>query len=177
MKIGLLTTIIQYIHRLYSVQSKNVHVGKRVHIGLWSACWAPDKLIIEDDVYIGNLCTIQTNGRIGRYSMIANNVGIVGKLDHDFTEVGKPIRYAQWIGNLEQDETRKETVIIEEDVWVGYGVTILSGVHIGRGAIIAAGSVVTRDILPYQIAAGVPAKKIRNRFTPEEIERHEAEIY
>ena len=177
MKIGKLTTLIQYIHRLYSVQSKHVQIGKRVHIGLWSACWAPDRLVIEDDVYIGNLCTIQTNGRIGRYTMIANNVGIVGKLDHDFTEIGKPVRYAKWIGNREIDQTRKEAVTIGEDVWIGYGSIILSGVHIGRGAIIAAGSAVTKDVLPYQIVAGVPAKVTRNRFTPEEIERHEATIY
>ena len=176
MKIGKITTLIQYFHRLYSVKS-GVKVGKRVHIGLWSACWAPDKLVIEDDVYIGNLCTIQTNGRIGRYTMIANNVGIVGKLDHDFTEIGKPVRYAQWIGNREQDDVRRESVTIGEDVWIGYGAIILSGVTIGRGAIIAAGTIVTKDIPAYQIVAGVPAKVIRNRFTPEEIERHEAIIY
>jgi acetyltransferase-like isoleucine patch superfamily enzyme len=176
MKIGRLTTLIQYIHRIYSVKS-GVKVGKRVHIGLWSACWAPDELVIEDDVYIGNLCTIQTNGRIGRYTMIANNVGIVGRLDHDFTEIGKPIRYAQWIGNREPDSVRKEEVVIEEDVWVGFGAIILSGATIGRGAIVAAGSVVTKDVPPYQIAAGSPAKVIRPRFTPEEIEQHEAQIY
>lgn len=176
MKIDKLTTLIQYIHRLYSVKS-GVTVGKRVHIGLWTACWAPDQLIIEDDVYIGNLCTIQTNGSIGRYSMIANNVGIVGKLDHDFSEVGKPIRYAKWVGNRAQDQTRKESVIIGEDVWIGFGAIVLSGVTIGRGAVIAAGSIVTKDIPPYQIAAGSPAKIIRPRFTPDEIQKHEAEIY
>lgn len=176
MKIGRTITLIQYLHRLYSVKS-GVKVGKRVHIGLWSACWAPDELVIEDDVYIGNLCTIQTNGRIGRYTMIANNVGIVGKLDHDFTEIGKPIRFAQWIGTREHDEVRRESVTIGEDVWIGYGAVILSGVTIGRGAVVAAGSVVTKDIPPYQIVAGTPARILRPRFTPEEIKQHEAQIY
>jgi acetyltransferase-like isoleucine patch superfamily enzyme len=176
MKIGKVTTLIQYIHRLYSVKS-GVKVGKRVHIGLWSACWAPDELVIEDDVYIGNLCTIQTNGRIGRYTMIANNVGIVGRHDHDYTDVGIPLRYTKWIGTQTALPEEKTTVNIGEDVWVGYGATILSGVNIGRGAIIAAGSLVTKDVQPYQIVAGIPAKFIKSRFTSDEIKLHEEQIY
>ncbi len=176
MKIGKIVTLIQHVHRLYSVKS-GVKVGKRVHIGLWSACWSPDELIIEDDVYIGNLCTIQVNGRIGRYTMIANNVGIIGKLDHDFREIGMPIRYAKWIGDRKQGDVRKDSVIIGEDVWVGYGAIILSGVTIGRGAIVAAGSVVTKNVTPYAIVAGVPAKSIGDRFTPEEIVEHEMKLY
>ena len=167
---------MQYIHRVYSVKS-GVKVGKRVHIGLWSALWAPERLVIEDDVYIGNLCTIQVNGRIGRYTMIANNVGIVGKLDHDFREVGKPIRYTRWIGNRNDLDEANLEVIIGEDVWVGYGAIILSGVTIGRGAIIAAGSVVTKDVEPYSIVAGLPAQTIDQRFTPEEVILHEKQVY
>jgi len=176
MKIGFLTKWIQHILRIYSVRS-GVHVGKRVHIGLGSALWAPQELIVEDDVYIGNHCTIQTNGRIGQYTMIANHVGMVGKLDHDFNEIGKPIRYAKWIGDRNDLDKRETSVIIEEDVWIGYGAIILSGVTIGRGSIIAAGSVVTKNVQPYSIVAGVPAKTIRPRFTPEEIIDHEKQIY
>ena len=173
MKISPLKTMIERVHRLYSVQSKNVRIGKRVHIGLWTACWAPKELIIEDDVYIGNHCTIQVDGRIGRYTMIANNVGIVGRLDHDFREVGKPVRYATWVGDRTDQNAGPERVDIGTDVWIGYGAVILSGVSIGRGAIIAAGSVVTKDVAPYSIVAGVPAKKIGHRFTPDEAAMHE----
>lgn len=55
-------------------------------------------------------------------------------------------------------------VVIGNDVWVGYGSTVLSGVSIGDGAVIAAGSMVTKDVSPYQIVAGNPAKPIRSRF-------------
>lgn len=60
-------------------------------------------------------------------------------------------------------------VVIGNDVWLGARVTLLEGIHIGDGAIIAAGSVVTEDVEAYSIYAGVPAKKIRDRFTPEKL--------
>lgn len=64
-------------------------------------------------------------------------------------------------------------VIIEDDVWVGCNVTILKGVTIGHGSVIAAGSVVTRSCSPYSIIGGVPAKVIKRRFTDEQIKEHE----
>ena len=60
-------------------------------------------------------------------------------------------------------------VIIGSDVWIGYGATILSGVNIGHGAVIAARSVVTRDVPPYTIVGGNPAKYIKSRFSEEQI--------
>lgn len=64
-------------------------------------------------------------------------------------------------------------VIIEDDVWVGYGTIIMSGIVIKKGSIIAAGSVVTKDVDPYSIYGGNPAKKIKNRFdTDEELFEH-----
>ena len=65
----------------------------------------------------------------------------------------------------------KGDIVIEDDVWVGVNVTILSGVKIGQGAIIAAGSVVTKDVEPYSIYGGVPAKLIKKRFDDEIIEK------
>ena len=65
-----------------------------------------------------------------------------------------------------------EKTTIEDDVWIGNSSIIMAGVTIGRGAIIGAGSVVTKDVPAYEIHAGVPNKKIRDRFSPEEIEKH-----
>jgi acetyltransferase-like isoleucine patch superfamily enzyme len=172
----MIKSILQSVCRLYSVRS-GVRVGRRVHIGLGSKLWAPRELIVEDDVYIGMGCTIEVNGRIGRWTMIANGVGLVGRHDHDFRCVGKPIRHAPWIGDPDSPFRGPESAVaIGEDVWIGYGAIVLSGVTVGRGAIVAAGSVVTRDVPPYTIVAGVPARETGRRFAPAEIVEHEAKL-
>src|SRR4051794_16073221 len=75
-----------------------VELGQRVCIGVGSNVWAPRSLVIASDVYIGRYCTIMVDGRIGRGTMIANNVGIVGRKDHDVSAVGVPVRFAPWVG-------------------------------------------------------------------------------
>ena len=57
----------------------------------------------------------------------------------------------------------EKDIIIGNDVWIGYGAQIMSGVTVGDGAVIAAGSIVTKDVLPYTVVGGVPAKKIKER--------------
>jgi acetyltransferase-like isoleucine patch superfamily enzyme len=66
--------------------------------------------------------------------------------------------------------TDKYRIIIGSDVWIGNDVILMDGIQIGNGAIIATGSVVTKDVLPYEIVGGIPAKHIRFRFEKEEIE-------
>lgn len=149
--------------------------GHSLHIGKGTRLWAPDSLTIGDFVYIGKNVNIEANCRIGDFCILANRVGIVGRMDHDFRAVGYPVRFAPWIGSIKHPNTyAKEQVIIENDVWVGFGAVILTGVTIGRGAIIAAGSVVTSNVPPYAVAAGVPAKTIGKRFDdPALIAAHE----
>lgn len=64
-------------------------------------------------------------------------------------------------------------VVIEDDVWTVANVTILKGVKIGRGSVVAAGAVVTKSCPPYSIIGGIPAKVLKMRFTSEKIEQHE----
>jgi acetyltransferase-like isoleucine patch superfamily enzyme len=109
-------------------------------------------------------CLIEADVSIGAYSMLAPRVAIVAS-DHCADVPGTPMIFS---GRPE----RKPTVI-EEDVWVGYGAIIVAGVRIGRGAIVGAGSVVTRDVPPYEIHAGVPAKSIRSRFNADEQAVHD----
>jgi acetyltransferase-like isoleucine patch superfamily enzyme len=71
------------------------------------------------------------------------------------------------------DVISKGDIIIEDDVWIGVNAVILGDVKIGRGAVVGAGSIVTKNIPPYAIVAGNPAKVIKQRFTPEQIEKLE----
>lgn len=105
--------------------------------------------------YVGGGCCICPKVSIGNYTYLAHDVTIVGG-DHVFDRPGIPICYA---GRPAMPET-----ILEDDVWVGHRAIVKAGTHIGRGAIIAAGSVVTKDIPGYEIWGGVPARKIRDRF-------------
>ncbi|NQU38475.1 MAG: acetyltransferase [Lentisphaerae bacterium] len=166
--------LFQRINRRIAI-GEGVAVGNHVHIGPGTLIEAPrDTLTIEDHVFIGNSCTIQTPGRIGKYTMISNSVGIVGRMDHDFHVVGKPMRLAPWVGDIKNyTDWPDASVDIGEDVWVGYGAIILSGISVGRGAIVAAGAVVTKDVSPYAVVAGNPAILKKMRFTEDEITEHE----
>lgn len=124
--------------------------------------------------YIGNDCSIYAD--IGRYCSIASQVNVAVGKHPSSTWVST---HPAFFSNLRQcgmtyaneslfDEKTGNTTI-GNDVWVGFGATILGGVTIGDGAIVAAGAVVTKDVPPYAIVGGVPAKVIRYRFTEEQI--------
>jgi len=141
--------------------------------------WAPTSITIGNGVYIGKNVSIEANARIGDYSIIANAVSFIGRHDHDISQVGIPVRFSRWIGDKDVSESIKNEIIdVGIDVWIGYGAVILSGVHIGRGAIVAASSVVTKDVPPYAIVAGNPAKTIKFRFGGDRhiINEHESSI-
>jgi acetyltransferase-like isoleucine patch superfamily enzyme len=161
------------LHRLYAVR-KNVEVGEQFQVGLGSVLWAPRRLRIGDDVYIGKGCTIQVDGAIGDGVLIANRVGIIGRTDHAMRQIGTPVRRAAWVGD--HPETLSSPVDIGDDVWIGYGAVILSGVRIGRGAVVAAGAVVTSDVEPYDVVAGNPARRVSRRFEDEAIVLHERRL-
>jgi len=152
--------------------------GRDLHVGKGTRLWAPKFLTIGDCVYIGKQVHLEANCRIGNYCLIANRVAIVGRHDHDFTAVGFPVRFSPWVGSSRfPSEYIDEAAVIEDDVWLGYGAIVLTGVTIGRGCVVAAGSMVTRDIPPYSIVAGVPARVIGARFgDPDTIARHEHAI-
>lgn len=98
-----------------------------------------------------------------------NHMSVVGKYLMQVTEEDK--RNMDPFGRQDQD------VVLEEDVWLGANVILLNGVKIGRGAVVAAGTVCRTKIPPYAIVAGNPAKVVGFRFTPEQIEEHESILY
>lgn len=113
--------------------------------------------------YVGSHSTICPKVKIGNFNMLAHDVMILGG-DHNYKIAGIPTVFAG------RDVTRPTK--IGDDVWVGAGSIIMAGVMIGDGAIIAAGSVVTKDVEAYCIYGGTPAKKIKNRFSDEERQKH-----
>lgn len=105
---------------------------------------------------------------VGDLCMIAAGCKIVGA-DHRYDVLGTPSRLAF-------PEAARPVTTFGLDAWVGQRVTIVEGVTIGAGAVIGSGSVVTRDVEPYAIVAGTPARLLKWRFTPEQITDHEARV-
>lgn len=141
-----------YRHRWHL---KNVH--NSVYFGGKSNI-SPD-VKIDKFVYIGPGCRIYPKVTIGKFTIFANNVSIIGG-DHRYDVVGLPV-------GLTGRAIIKPTSI-GCDCWLGAHSIINCGVTIADGCIIAAGAVVTKDTEPYGIYGGVPAKRIRNRFSTEE---------
>lgn len=164
--------------KLLLVPHRNISIGNNTTFGRGTVFWAPNKMTIGSNVYIGKYCTLQADMEIGNNIDIANNVGLIGKYDHDYSKVGVSIKDAPWIGDVTYDfKGKDQKIIIDDDVWIGFGSVVFTGVHIHRGAIVAAGSIVTKDVPPYAIVAGNPAKVKGYRFTEEQIDDHEKVLY
>lgn len=114
------------------------------------------KLYIGTNTYVGEFSVIGTNDNvtIGENVMIAQSVSI-RDTDHNFADTESPMTTQGIV---------TERVIIEDDVWIGYGAVITKGITIGKGSIIGANAVVTKDIPPYSIAVGVPARVLKSRL-------------
>lgn len=136
----------------------------------WSvSIWSPHRnVVLGNRVQLGPLSTIQTDVEFGDDVLVAPRVAFIGRHDHLTNVVGTSV----W------SSPRGSTMGIHvgSDVWIGFGVIVLDGVTIGDGAVIAAGAVVTSDIPQFAIAAGVPARVVRMRFSPDEIRAHTDEI-
>lgn len=159
---------------LAKIKWRKYTIGPGFHAGARVRLWAKKTLIIGKDLYIGRDSFIETDCIIGDYVIIANRVGIVGRYDHNFHQIGTPIRRASAIRDTDYDWKGINLVTeIGNDVWIGYNATIMQGVKIHDGALIAAGSVVVSNVEPYSIYGGNPAKKIKNRFdTDEQLTEH-----
>jgi acetyltransferase-like isoleucine patch superfamily enzyme len=110
---------------------------------------------IDQDTFIGPSVCIAGPGdiKIGKHCLIAAHTGIYAN-NHNFADPTEPIKY--------QGITCKG-IVIEDDCWLGHGVKVLDGVTIGKGSVIGAGAVVTKDIPPFSVAVGVPARVIKSR--------------
>jgi virginiamycin A acetyltransferase len=109
---------------------------------------------------------------IGNFVSIANEVKFLMNENHQTNTLTTfPLKSTFLKKHHEDDTISNGSIVIEDEVWIGYRATILSGVRIGKGAIIATGAVVTKDIPPYTLAGGIPARIIKSRFSDKTIKR------
>lgn len=156
-----------------SIQS----VGEGLHIGRGCRFWAAQGISVGHQCYIGKEVVIETNASIGDYALIASRVAFVGRHDHGTDRMGVPMRFGSWVGASNAPaQVRAEGVVVDSDVWIGFGAIVLSGVRIGRGAVVAAGAVVTKDVAPYVIVAGSPARVVGERHVDAETRRRHEQM-
>ena len=138
----------------------SVRLAENVHIYRWSMVELGEgngSISLGPNTYIQSGCVLNAFAGsifIGANCMIAPGCAFM-PYQHGFSDLDRPMR--------EQPLTSRGDIVIEDDVWLGVNVSVMDGVKIGRGAIIGAGAVVTKDIPPYVVAGGVPARVIRSR--------------
>ncbi|WP_317125910.1 acyltransferase [Chryseobacterium sp. G0240] len=161
----------QRIRKVFRETKMFIHRKLLGYKNLDSTCYFGGKSNVSKDlqagrwVYIGPNCIIYPKVKIGDYTMIAHDVSILGG-DHKYNLPGIPCVFTgrDFLGDTK----------IGKDVWIGAYSKIIAGVTIGDGAIIALGSIVTKDVEPYSVYGGIPAKKIKDRFqNAQEVEKHE----
>lgn len=131
-----------------------------------------DKLVSVGKYTYGQLNVLtfddKTKLSIGNFCSIGPNVWFIPSADHSLNHISTYPYKVNVLGEA-LEGVAKGDIIVEDDVWIGLGATILSGVRIGQGAVIAAGAVVSKDVPPYAIVAGTPAKTLKNRVSDDVI--------
>lgn len=146
-------SIILYPVRIYSPQSVFIEENVKLSSGLHILNSPNEKVTIKKYTVFAANCTIAPNSHVSTVSVPQFLLGASHVNDHS------------------------TDIVIEEDVWLGTGVTILAGVNIGRGSIVGAGSLVTKSLPPYSVAIGTPARIVKKKFSVAEIMEHERALY
>jgi acetyltransferase-like isoleucine patch superfamily enzyme len=152
----LITSKIYNAYRAYFIiRYRRIIIGKNFKCGKNCSFSKKNKISIGNDFFMGRNCHLASDLVIGDNVMLGSYVAFVGG-DHKIDEI-------QTTMNKSGRDVFK-TTIIHDDVWIGHGSIVLHGVEIQEGAVIAAGSVVTKDVMKNAIYGGNPAKFIRFRL-------------
>jgi acetyltransferase-like isoleucine patch superfamily enzyme len=164
----------QVINQLRDTQVEGMGVSPRARIGRRAIVRRGTEVgadvVLGDFSYISGPRAYVEAARIGKFCSIARQV-VIGPGDHDLSAVTThPFTVSPAYGGLAdvtKQEPQKPPPVIGNDVWIGMNAIVMRGVTIGDGAVVAANSVVTRDVEPYTIVGGVPARPLKRRFSPE----------
>lgn len=177
----------RHLRRAYKMSYFRVHAGARVETGdvsvearLGHRVFLGDGVVVFPDVDIGDYTAINENtlvesGVIGRFCSIASNVSI-GMTDHPTHHLSTHVATYEapsfgLIRRAKPFDQRKPKPVIGDDVWIARAATVLRGVTIGTGAVVGAGAVVTKDVPPFAIVAGNPAKIVGQRFEEADVRK------
>ncbi len=156
--------IMPFVKSMFAKCGKDVYVGRNGYF-TYKNIYIDDYSTIGPDAMF--MCT-RAKIYIGRKVMFGPHVFMITG-GHRMDILGK---YMQDVKDYEKHPDNDKDIIVEDDVWVGANSMILKGVTIGEGSVIAAGSVVTKDVEPYSIVGGVPARLIRKRFDEKQLMEH-----
>ena len=137
----------------------SIHIGDRCQLGPSAMLLAHGGAIeLGDDCSVNPFCVLYGHGglKIGNGVRIAAGTVII-PANHNFDEPDVPIH---------QQGVTAQGIVIEDDVWIGANVTVLDGVRLGHGSVIAAGAVVNHDVQPFSVMGGVPARLLKQRGSP-----------
>ena len=156
------------IKEFFALQSsKREWIKNNRHNGTFPVSIFDPKLVTVGNASYGELNVVSFNNRsrlkIGNYVSISQRVTFLLDVEHRLDLIST-FPFKTKILKAGDEAFSKGDIVVDDDAWIGYGATIMSGVHIGQGAVVAAGAVVTKDVEPYAIVGGVPAKIIRYRF-------------
>lgn len=177
-----LARIKTYISPKAQINCSDLHIGPKCFIDDFVTIFGDDGTVVlakRVHLHRGTIIEVGQGGKvvIGEYTHIQPGCNINGYVGEVW--IGRKVMisagcgftpYQHQLDNLrqpmsDQELTSKGNIVIEDDVWLGMGVKVMDGVRIGRGAVVGANAVVTKDVPPYSIAVGVPARVIRHRGT------------
>lgn len=174
--IYIIFSIFRYVYNSYiKIGLRKKYAYRSVNSIVNCPCFFNPSLVeLHEQTRISTRLRLMSNkGKliVNKYSSIAADCTIITQNHKSTVSIPQSWLDINHINDVEND------IVIEEDVWVGHGVTLLYGTRLGRGCIVGANSLVNKEVPPYAVVAGSPAKIIAVKFSKEQILRHEKYLY